>query len=77
MNYTVLLPIRNDVKLPTPYLSLHVFELTMNSQQSLQALSMQLKKVFNAFITATLCTVHQVDHACSTARCIFGIKCLG
>lgn len=70
MNYTVQLDVCDYVKLTAPCRTHHVLKLMTTSGQIRQVLSMQQRKVFSPFITATHCTVHEVCDARSATHCI-------
>lgn len=51
IDFTVLLHVRNDVELTTPYRPHHLSRLMTSSRLSCQALSMQLKRSLIHFLT--------------------------
>lgn len=73
INYTIILPVGNEVKLSAPYRHHHCLKLMTNNQKSHQALWMQVAKVFKALTTVTLFAVQEGGDACSSIHCLFRI----
>lgn len=70
LNYTVLLGVDDAIKLMSPSRPQHVLKGTTAGLNSCKLQSMQLGKLWNAFITTTLSGNHQYHDTHSTTCCI-------